>query len=72
MCNELFIGGTLKSNVESRAKKRQREKKEKDIDCANDTKLDRGFSTDQKITMNHNAILRANLIHQQGETRGVS
>ena len=67
---ELFIGGTLKSNVESRAKKRKRERNDKDIERANDTKSDRGFSTDQKITMDHNEILRAKLKHQQGENQG--
>ena len=68
---ELFIGGTLKNNVESRAKKRKRERKEKETERANDTNSDRGFSTDQKITMDHNEILRAKLKHQQGETQGI-
>ena len=61
-------GSALKKNVESRAEKRKRGVKQKDLDRENNTEGDRGLTIDQKINMDHNLILQAKLamLHKVG------
>jgi hypothetical protein len=58
-----------KSKVRSQAQMRQDKRKQKKIERSNDTQSHRGFSTDQRISIESMNINKKRLIHQQNETR---
>ena len=70
LCNSYnYTDDAPKSQVNSQAQKNVAKRNAKANDRANDTQGDRGFSTDQRISIESMNINKKRLIHQQNETR---
>ena len=68
-CFECIEDDAPKSKVRSQAQMRQDKRRNKKFERSTDTDSQRGFSTDQRISIESMNINKKRLIHQQNETR---